>query len=387
MEAKQMLKNKKVVSAIVAVLLGFGVGIILAMVLGIKTENGFTTYLPQDILGPMLKALTGFDITGAEGFSLRYFGEFVVAALPLILTGLSVAFAFKTGLFNIGAEGQMMVGGIFAVLAGLYLDLPPIIHPIVCILAAGLGGFLFGTIPGYLKARFNVHEVVTCIMMNYIGLYLANMIYRAQPGFASEKTPPLRETALLKSDFLSAITDGSRLNWSILVVFIAVVLFWFVINRTTFGYQLKAIGNNKDAALYAGMNVNRGIVLSMGISGMFSGLAGAVLVLGLFGYGRTLNDFENYGYNGIAVALVGANNALGIVFAGGLFGLLSVAQQILQASGIPRDIAVVISALIILFCAIPLLYDRYVDRFLAWRERRRKPKENKQESERIGDVK
>ena len=112
----------------------------------------------------------------------------------------------------------------------------------------------------------------------------------------------------------------------------------------------------------------------MGISGMFAGLAGATLVLGLFGYGRTLNDFENYGYTGIAVALVGANSALGIMFAGGLFGLLSVAQQILQANGIPRDIAIIISALIILFCAIPLLYDKYIDRFMEWREKRRKPK-------------
>lgn len=379
-----MLKNKKIVSAIVAVSLGFGVGIILAMLLGINFENGFSTYWPQDILGPMLKALTGFDISGAEPFSARYIGEFVVAALPLILTGLSVAFAFKTGLFNIGAEGQMIMGSVFAVLAGLYLDLPPIIHPIVAVLAAGLGGFLYGAIPGYLKARFNVHEVVTSIMMNYVALYLANMIYRAQPGFASEKTPMLRESALLKSEFLANISDGSRLNWSILIVFVALLLFWFIINKTTFGYQLKAIGHNKNAAFYSGMNVNRGIVLSMGISGMFAGLAGATLVLGLFGYGRTLNDFENYGYTGIAVALVGANSAVGILFAGGLFGLLAVAQQILQANGIPRDIAVIISALIILFYAIPLLYDRYIDQFLAWRERKRKPKYT-DNNESVGD--
>lgn len=369
-----MLKNKKIISAIVAVLLGFGVGIIIAMILGINFENGFSTIMPQDILAPMLKAFSGFDITGAEPFSSRYIGEFIVASLPLILTGLSVAFAFKTGLFNIGAEGQMIIGSLFAVLAGLYLDLPPIIHPIACVLAAGLGGFLFGAIPGYLKAKFNVHEVVTSIMMNYVALYLANMVLRAQPGFAQEKTPPLRESALLKSDFLASISDGSRLNWSILIVVVALILFWFIINKTTFGYQLKAIGHNKNAAFYAGMNVNRGIVLSMGISGMFAGLAGATLVLGLFGYGRTLNDFENYGYTGIAVALVGANSALGIMFAGGLFGLLSVAQQILQANGIPRDIAIIISALIILFCAIPLLYDKYIDRFMEWREKRRKPK-------------
>lgn len=371
--------SRKALSAIVAVILGFLVGIVIAMILGIKTDNGFTTYMPQDILAPMLKSFTGFDITGREAFNLRYVGEFIVASMPLILTGLSVAFAFKTGLFNIGAEGQLMMGGVAATLCGLYLELPPIIHAIVCLIAAALAGFLFGVIPGYLKAKFNVHEVVTCIMMNYAGLYIANLIYSSLPGFGSNKTPNIHESASLKSEFLSSITNNSRLNWSILVVIVCLVVFWFIINKTTFGYQLKAIGNNKNAALYSGMKVNRGIVMSMGISGAFAGLAGAVLVLGLFGYGRYITGFEEYGYTGIAVALVGANSAVGILFAGALFGVLSVAQPLMQALGIPKDIAVIISALIILFCAIPLLYEKYIDRFLKWRENRKKKKKHTEE--------
>ncbi|MDF9867024.1 ABC-type uncharacterized transport system permease subunit [Bacilli bacterium PM5-3] len=368
------MKNKKVIAAIIAVVLGFLVGLILAMVLGIKTENGITTYMPQDILGAMLKSFTGFDITGREAFSLRYFGEFIVATIPLILTGISVAFAFKTGLFNIGAEGQIMMGSVAATLCGLYLDLPPVLHSLVCIIAAGIAGFAFGVIPGYLKAKFNVHEVVTCIMLNYVGLYIANLIFQMIPGYYNNRTPQIKESALLKSDFLSSITDGSRLNWSIVIVALSLFAFWFIINKTTFGYQLKAIGNNKHAAEYSGMKVNRGIVLSMGISGLFSGFAGATLVLGIFGCGRYLNGFEEYGYTGIAVALVGANNALGILFAGGLFGVLQVAQPLMQASGIPRDIAVVISALIIFFCAIPLLYDKYIDKYLKKRDEKRKRK-------------
>ncbi|MDL2212190.1 ABC transporter permease [Erysipelotrichaceae bacterium OttesenSCG-928-M19] len=368
--------NKKALSGIVAVVLGFGVGIIFSMILGIKMDGGLTTYMPQDVLAPMLKSFTGYDITGAEAYNLRYVGEFIVASIPLILTGLSVGFAFKTGLFNIGAEGQLMMGSLAATLCGLYLDLPPIIHPLVCIIAAGIAGFLFGVIPGYLKARFNVHEVVTCIMLNYVGMYFANMIYRSLPGFSSEKTEPLKETALLKSDFLSSITNGSHLNWSILIVVVSLFAYWFIINKTTFGYQLKAIGNNKHAANYSGMKVNRGIIMSMGISGLFAGLAGAALVLGVFGYGRTLTGFEEYGYTGIAVALVGANSALGILFAGGLFSILAVAQPLLQVAGVPRDIAVIISALIIFFCAIPLLYDKYINKYLEKRQHKKAKKQN-----------
>jgi len=366
--------NKKIISAIVAVVLGFSVGLIIAMILGIEVDGGFRTYMPTDILAAMLKSFTGFDITGREAFSSRYFGEFVVASVPLILTGLSVAFAFKTGLFNIGAEGQLMMGTLAATLCGIFLDLPPIIHPIVCIIAAAAAGFAFGIIPGYLKARFNVHEVVTCIMLNYVALYFANMIYQMVPGYSQNKTPPIKETASLRSDFLSSITGGSRMNWSIILVFVSVIAFWFIINKTTFGYQLKAIGNNKHAAKYAGMKVNRGIVYSMGISGLFAGLAGATLVLGIFGVGRYLGGFEEYGYTGIAVALVGATNAIGVFFAGGLFGVLQVAQPLMQASGIPRDIAVIISALIIFFCAVPLLYDKYIDKWLKKRQQKKDAK-------------
>lgn len=372
-----MLNNKKLLSAIVAIVLGFVIAIIFAMILGINTSGGgLHTYMPQEILSPMFKSFTGIDLTGKEAFNPRYIGEFIVAAVPLILTGLSVGFAWQTGLFNIGSEGQLMMGGVAATLCGLYLDLPIIIHAIVCLIAAGLAGFITGFIPGFLKAKFDVHEVVTCIMLNYVCLHLANLIYAAQPGYEAQKTPPIKATASLSSDFLARLSGGSRLNWSILVVIVAVLVYWFIINKTTFGYQLKAIGHNKNAAQYAGMKVKWGITLSMGISGVFAGLAGAALVLGIFQTGRVLQGFEEYGYNGIAVALVGANSALGIFFAGGLFSILQVSQPLLQYVGIPREIAVIISALIIFFYAIPLLYEKYIDRFIK-RNKKNKVKKNK----------
>ncbi|MEG0366333.1 MAG: ABC transporter permease [Coprobacillus sp.] len=378
--------NKNLITGIVAVVLGFVVGIVLAMILGITFENGFDTYWPHEILAPMLKSFTGFDITGQEPFRVHYIGEFIVSSVPLILTGLSVAFAFKTGLFNIGAEGQLMIGALVATLCGIYLDLPPVIHPIVCVVLAAFAGFLYGFIPGFLKAKFNVHEVVTCIMLNYTAMYFANMIYRGIPGFHDEKTPMVKESASLSSKFLSGLTDGSRLNWSILLVVISAIAFWFIINKTTFGYRLKAIGNNKEAARYAGMNVNQGIMFSMGISGVFAALAGATLVLGVFGHGRTLSAFENYGYNGIAVALVGANTAIGVIFSGGLFGILAVAQPIMQSGGIPKDIAVIISALIILFCAIPALYNVYIDKWLDKRAEKKKRKQGLEKKDSGGAV-
>lgn len=370
--------NKQFLSGLFAIIIGFVVGLVFAMLLGIKFDNGgITTYMPQDILVPMIKSFTGVDLSGRESFNLRYVGEFIVAAMPLILTGLSVAFAFKTGLFNIGAEGQVMAGSLTAVMLGLYLDLPPIIHPIVCLIGAALAGFVVAFVPGFLKARFNVHEVVTCIMMNYIVLYFCNWAYRATPGFALEKTPEVRETALLSSQLLSQMTNGSRLNWSILVVALGLVAYWFIVNKTTLGYRLKAIGHNRDAAEYAGMNVSRGIITSMGISGLFAGLAGACIVLGVFGYGRTLTSFENYGYEGIAVALVGANSAIGILFSGALFAVLETSQPLIQASGVPREIAVIISALIIIFCAVPMLYKKYVDLFSDKIEQRKQKRYDK----------
>lgn len=367
--------NKKLISGVVAVLLGFVVGMIIAFIMGMKFEDGFQTYMPIDILAPMIKSFTGFDIFNpGETYSFAYIGEMLVSAMPLILCGLSVGFAFKTGLFNIGSEGQLLMGSLAATLCGLYLDLPPILHAIVCLIAGGIAGFAFGIIPGFLKARFNVHEVVTCIMLNYAAMYFVNMIYRMIPGYYQEQTPPVKSSALMKSDFLSNLTDGSRLNWGIIVVVIAVIVYYFIINKTSYGYQLKAIGSNKEAARYSGMNVDRGIVMSMGISGIFAGLAGAIIVLGVFGYGRVLTSFENYGYDGIAVSLVGANGAIGILFSGILFAVLSTSQPLMEAVGIPKDIAVIISALIILFCAIPVLYDRYIDKYLKKREERKASK-------------
>ena len=328
---------------LVAILFGFilGAGILLA-----------TGKAVLPMFQAMLQGVTGINLQ-AGSFNSRYIGEFVVQTLPILLTGLSVGFAFRTGLFNIGAEGQLMAGSIASVAVALLVKAPPGVHVLLVLLAAMAAGGLWGAVPGYLKARFNVHEVVVTIMMNYIALFLNNWAVVAL--FKSEdriKTAAFPASAMLKSTALSAMTHGSRLNWGFVPVLVSLVAYWFIIEKTAFGYSLRAVGFNKDGAQYAGMKVNRNIVWSMIIAGAFAGLAGAVITVGTFSFGRALPAAEGYGFDGIAVALVGANAAIGVFLSGLLFGMLKAAQTLMQSQGIPKEIASIIQASIVLFIAM-----------------------------------
>ncbi len=337
-------KNFPVTVPLIAIIMGFLVGVIIMVFTGLNPGSIFTSIL-RAVLG------VNFNSSG-KILNLRYFGEYFVFAMPIILTGLSVAFAFRTGLFNIGAEGQLMVGSFTAIALGILLPGPDFLILIVMIIAGTLAGGIWGLIPGYLKARFNVHEVVVTIMLNYVALFLTSYYYKQLPGSDNSKTVELVHGRTLQSDFLTGITNNSRLHWGFILVIIAIVAFWYIIEKTTFGYELRAVGYNKDAAKYAGMKVERNSALSMMISGMFSGLAGVIISLGTFGYGRVLLSAEGYGFDGIAVALVGGNTALGSLFGGLLFGALNAAKPIMQTQGVPRDIAIIISSMIVLFVAM-----------------------------------
>lgn len=337
-------KNKETLKiSLVAILFGILLGVIILLASGRS---------PVVLFNALIKGSIGLDILNGGGMNLRYFGEFILFSMPIILTGLSVGFAYRTGLFNIGAEGQVMVGALGAIVVAILVPLPAGIHAIVCVLAGVAAGAIWGFVPGILKSKFNVHEVVICIMMNYIGMYLANWVFKAMPGSTQSKTAIIPASASLNSDFLANITNHSRLNWGIIFVIIAVIAYWFIIEKTSFGYSLRATGFNKEGARYAGMKVDRKITYSMMIAGAMAGLAGAIIALGTFNMGRVLTVFENYGFNGIAVALTGACNAVGIVLAGLLFGLLQVAQPIMQSAGIPMEIGQIISSAIVLFVAM-----------------------------------
>ncbi len=340
-------KNHKILIPIIAVILGFLLGNIVMLITG---EN------PIELYKALIQAVFGVKVdnigTGKTVFVVRKVGEYFVYVMPIVLTGLSVAFAFRTGLFNIGAEGQLLMGAFATTWLGITLDLPAIILIPIVVLGGALAGGAWGFIPGYLKAKFNVHEVVVTIMLNYTALHLTNFLMKEIPGSDSVKTVKLNENALLSSEMLRNLTSNSRFHFGFIIVIIALVIFWYIINKTTFGYELKAVGYNPNAAEYAGMKVKRNAALSMAISGAFAGLAGVVLVAGTFGYGRVLSAAEGYGFDGIAVALIGGNTAIGSLLSGLLLGSLNAAQPIMQGQGVPKAITIIISASIIVFVAM-----------------------------------
>lgn len=339
-------KNYPLIVPVISIIAAFVVASIIMVLTGLNPIKAMTG---------IVKGFTGMDLAkigGKNFFNARLLGEFFVSSIPIILTGLSVAFAFRTGLFNIGAEGQLMMGAFAAVSVGLLIDLPKIIMLPIALAASIIAGAIWGAVPGVLKAKFRVNEVVVCIMLNYAALHLTNLGLRSLPGANSNQTPFVNDGASLGSEFLKGISNNSRLHWGFIVVILSVMVFYYIIEKTSFGYELRAVGFNKDAARYAGMKVDRNIVLSMMISGGFAGLGGAMVSLGTFGFGRILTEAEGYGFDGIAVALVGGNTAIGTVIGGLIFGGLDNSGRILQLNRIPLEIAMIISALIVLFIAM-----------------------------------
>lgn len=312
------------------------------------------------IVGAIVMILGGYDpvqgyqalINGIFG-TPRAFGEVIRGMTPLLLAGLSVAFAGRTGLFNIGVEGQLLVGWLAAVAVGVLLDLPSGIHLIVAILAAAAAGGVWGFIPGILKAKFKVNEVIVTIMLNYTALYVTAVLVKTDALYAgNERTYAIKNSASLASEFLRNISGQSRLHWGIIIALLAAIIMWVILDRTTLGYELKAAGYNQNAAQYAGMNVTRNIVLSMSIAGAFAGIGGAMEGLGTFQGMTAMTSFTGVGFNGIAVALLGANNPFGIIASSFLFGgLQTAAPQMNFNANVPSELVNVIIAAIIFFVA------------------------------------
>lgn len=297
--------------------------------------------------------IAGYAALWNGAFGDQYtLGETVRRTTPYILTGLAVAFAFRSGLFNIGAEGQVMVGWLAAVWVGLAVEAPMYIHLPLALIAAAVAGAVWGIVPGFLKAKFGVHEVIVTIMMNYIALYSMNAIVRNVLTEQKTTTEEIHGSASLASEWLQSITYFSRMHYGIIIALFAAVIMWFIIQRTTIGYELKAVGFNQHASKYAGMNVSKKIILSMIIAGAFAGLAGAMEGLGTYGTVSVMSGFTNLGFDGIAVALLGGNTALGVVLAAILFGVLKEgAGQMPTGAGVPTELVDIIIALIIFFVA------------------------------------
>lgn len=310
------------------------------------------------IVGAIVMLASGYDpVLGYTALWNGIFGDFysigntIRQITPYILSGLAVAFAFRTGLFNIGVEGQLLMGWLAAAYVGYAFELPRFIHLPLALLAAAAAGAFWAFIVGFLKAKLSVHEVIASIMLNYTALYITNAVIRSLTD-GSFKTPTILESATLRMPWLREVTDNSGLHLGIIVALLMVFVMWFILEKTTRGYELKSVGFNKNAAEYAGMSVNKNIILAMTISGVFAGLAGAVEALGTFQNASIKAGFSGIGFDGIAVALLGANTPLGVIFGASLFGSLKYgALNMPNEAGIPEEIVSIIIALIIFFVA------------------------------------
>ena len=324
-------------------------------------------------------------LSGVFG-SPRNIAEVVIKATPIIITGASVAFAFKTGLFNIGAEGQYMFAFVMTGIVGISLNLPAIIQVPLLLCVGMLAGMLFGGLSGLLKAKFGVHEVISGIMMNWIALYFHNYIALGSPFFVKE-TPGTAAInvsgqiklfaadkaagnyeAMTQVPVIGKIIARSDINYGIVLAIIACLVLYFIINKSTLGYQLRAVGFNKDAAEFAGIDVSKNIIKAMAISGAVAGLAGAINIMALTPHKITsLAMFENYGFNGLAVALIAGSNIMGSILAGLLFAVLNIGGNVLQLEfNAPTEIISVLIGVIIFFVALssilPVLADMIASR-------------------------
>lgn len=338
---------KNTIISLLAVVLGLLAGAILMFFIGSNPVEGYT-YLFQGGLKNMERI-----------------GNTLATAAPLIFTGLSVAFAFRTGLFNIGAAGQMLIGGFVATAIGLSLDLSRPLLLAVMIIGGFVGGAIWAYVPGLLKAKFNVHEVVSTIMMNWIAYwtvyYLVPMYFKGE--FLETESAKLPDKATLKVPFLSEMFAGSYINMGMFLGVIAVIIIAFIIDRTTLGFELKAVGFNRHSAEYAGMSVNRSIILSMAISGGLAGLAGVIQYTGNAN-SIQIGVMPTQGFDGIAVALLGNNTPVGVLFAAIFFGILYSGTGFMNAmTEIPPEIANTIIAIIIYFAATSVLIERLLRKY------------------------
>jgi len=343
------------ITPFIAILGALFIGSLVILLMG---ENPIQVY----------KMMFGLAIGNRDGW-----GNVLFRATPLIFTGLAVAFAFRCGLFNIGGEGQVYVGAFLAAYVGFtFTSLPAVLLIPLTIFAAALGGAFWASIPGILKAKTGVHEVIVTIMMNWIAasltFYLA-LLYKA-PATESMKaagvqqmiphTSEIAEAARLPriatilSYFNIQFPSHNPLNVSFFIAIIAAVVIYYILWKTSLGYEIRAVGHNPMASEYAGINIAKNIVLAMVISGALAGLVGTNEVMGYkFRWRQEL--FLNLGFNGIAVALLGKNHPLGVVLAAILFGILSYGGalvNIFTGGKIPRELIMVIQAIIVILVVV-----------------------------------
>ncbi len=339
------------IAAVIAILIGMLVGLIVLL------------FTDASRAGEGMMAI----LTGGVS-DMKNLGQVLYYATPLIMTGLSVGFAKKTGLFNIGAPGQYMMGAFAAVYVGVkWTFLPGGIHCLVAILAACLFGAVWGILPGVLKAWRGINEVITCIMMNYIAMSMSNQLIRSflydRAKNQSFRPAASAELPKLGFDTIFVVEGGtpSSVNAGILVAILLAVVIWVILEKTKMGYELKACGFNKDAAKYAGISEKRNIVQAMVISGALAGIGGGLSYLAGAGTGIMVSDtLAQQGFDGIAVALLGMSNPIAIIFTGILMAYLTVGGLAMQSFGFVSQVITIITSVIVYFAAFILFFSQII---------------------------
>lgn len=353
----------KLTTTLLAIALGFIAGAIILSLTGISPVEAYT----EMWLGSFSKT--------------NYISTIIVRSTPLILTGLSVAFAFKTGLFNIGAEGQFIVGSLAAAFFGLKFNFPWYVQvPLVLTVATIAAGF-YGGLSGFLKARFGVHEVLSTIMLNWVALYFSNWALMSSSMHrphteTSEFIMPQTSITILEewkiseagmNFFMQHPSLGqffrSPVNLGIAIALVAALIVWFILEKTTFGYELKAVGFNTHASRFGGIEVEKRLTQSMFIAGCLAGLAGATQVMGVSKNVAILAGPEGYGFEGIAVALIGLTHPIGTIISGLFLGTLKYSGQKLQSIlEVPSEVITLMIGAIVFFIALEPVMNKFLEK-------------------------
>ena len=340
----EFIAENRFIHILLSILLGFLVGAIFLAIMGLSVGEAY---------GRLITSVT----------SLKGLSYVIVYSIPYIVVGLSVAFSFKTGVFNIGAEGQFVVGSMAAAVVGILAGgLPKFLLIPLCFLAAMIAGAAWGVLVGFLKTKWGINEVLSMIMFNWVAFYLSNFI-AGIPAIHSDGTAEATKnisdnaSTLLSKDVINSLGLCPTANWGILVAIAVTVLVWFIIEKTTLGYELKAVGSNKFAAEYGGINVNRSILTALAISGALAGLGGALQLMGMGSRISVFSSQEGFGFAGIVVALIGCSNPFGVLIAGIFYGALTFGGSKLNLVGAPTQLINVIVGTVVFFIAISIIFE------------------------------
>ena len=377
---KKLFKNdavQSITSSIISILIGVFIGFLVMLLITFINEGGSF----KDAIEGVKIILSGPFPSKVTKYMLTNTGNMIFYAVPLIFTGLSVAIAYKTGLFNIGAPGQYVMGTIGALYIGLSIETTSASGAVavwaLAVIVGSLCGAIWGVIPGLLKAFFNINEVIVCIMTNWIAANLSSWFFKYHVELQTKETtkggflakPEINHTPKL---FFEKLFPGSMLDAGIIIAIVAAIVIYIILNKTTFGFELKSCGSNKEAARYAGLNEKRNIVLSIAIAGALAGMGAALYYLNPaieYKYVSAYSGLPAYGFNGIASAFLANCNPIGVIFSSLFIRFLNVGGDYLVKVGFNRYVADIVIAVIIYMAG----FSRIIREWLNGRLSKKKP--------------